>query len=179
MGIIAPIMDGITPKNLNEIIATNSFGIGIDAILGKLGRKCSRRTLQRKLDELAKAGQIERVGKARATKYRPVKAPLVELPEDSTDHFRPRFLKPLEVEFAPSVVREGPPVDEGETSLLDLQDYFREHYSLRKPTGYRREFLDSYLPNVSTSAHAVNRQKCWICRPGRMRGSCSGGSSST
>lgn len=128
-------MPEITPESLNRAIAEVANGLGIDEIVARFGEEASRRTLQRRLDEMVRAGQLERVGKARATKYRAAQPPTQPAPA------------PVSTPLSESnLLREDQPADAGDP-LRELKDYFREHHSLRKPVGYRREFLDSYVPN--------------------------------
>jgi fido (protein-threonine AMPylation protein) len=86
---------------------------------------------------MVRAGQLERVGKARATKYRvaqPAPAPTFVPP-------------PVSIHLSESnILREDTPAY-GIDPLSELKNYFREHHSLRKPVGYQRDFLDSYVPN--------------------------------
>jgi fido (protein-threonine AMPylation protein) len=133
-----PIMPEITPDALYRAISEANKGLGIDQIVTRFGEHGSRRTLQRKLDELVKAGRIERLGNARATKYHAPASP----PHVPPERVGIQYEKPRRVT---SVVREDAP--EPDSPLRELRDYFREHYSLRKPVGYRREFLDAYIPN--------------------------------
>jgi len=145
--------------NLNRAIAESSKGLGIDEIVSRFGDQGSRRTLQRKLDEMVQEGRIERVGKARATKYRTVMATAIA---------QPTRVEPPKHEPAPhmprrgwlheeNILREGPP-DTGDSSALrDLRDYFREHYSLRKPVGYQRSLLDDYTPNQTMYLPEITR----------------------
>lgn len=128
-------MPEITPEALNHAISQASLGLGIDEIVARFGEEASRRTLQRRLDEMVRGGQLERVGKARATKYRIAQPPTQPVPA------------PVSIPLSESnILREDKPA-EADDPLRDLKDYFREHFSLRKPAGYRREFLDSYVPN--------------------------------
>jgi fido (protein-threonine AMPylation protein) len=127
-------MPEITPESLNHAISVVANGLGIDEIVARFGEEASRRTLQRRLDEMVRAGQLERVGKARATKYRVVRQPekVVHTPA-----------VPLSES---NILREDIPAAASDP-LRDLKDYFRDHHSQRKPAWYNREFLDAYVPN--------------------------------
>jgi fido (protein-threonine AMPylation protein) len=131
-------MAEIMTETLYRAISEAPNGLGIDAISSQFSEQGSRRTLQRKLDEMVRSGSIERLGKARATKYHAVRgAP----PPPETAPETPSRLWQSES----MVLREDPP--EASEPLRELRDYFREHYSLRKPVGYRRSLLDDYRPN--------------------------------
>ena len=73
-------MPEITPEALNRAISEVANGLGIDDLMARFGEEASRRTLQRRLDEMVRAGQLERVGKARATKYRVAQPPTQPAP---------------------------------------------------------------------------------------------------
>lgn len=146
---------------LNRAISEARDGIGIEGLLQQFGGLVTKRTLQRRLDEMVGRGEIERVGKARATKYRVVPgqtqaathpiypsrlipSPAVETPPARRAPVTFEFQPPRE----PAVVREdGPPANSGDPTLRELRDIFRTPYSLRTPAGYRREFLENYVPN--------------------------------
>lgn len=127
------------PNNaLNRAISNTPQGIGIDDLVREFGDLVSKRTLLRRLDEMVQRGEVERVGKARATKYRRVVAKAeIPPPRSHVKEISPR---------EPFMVREDPP-SRGDTSLRELRDVFRTPYSLRKPAKYQREFLESYIPN--------------------------------
>ncbi|MFN0076589.1 MAG: Fic family protein [Prosthecobacter sp.] len=132
----------MSDTKLNRAITDAPHGIGIDALVQKLGKEASRRTLLRRLEEMVGRGEIERIGKARATKYHAIKKATANLPRREMRHEMP--------ERESMVVREDTPTHEpagSDATLRELRDVFREHYSLRKPVGYRREFLDAYVPN--------------------------------
>ena len=132
---------------LNRAIAEAANGLGIDAMVTMFGEHASRRTLLRRLDEMVQRGEIKRIGKARATKYRLASTRVISNPP--TRESESMILR----EDVPAAEKSDP-----DDSLRDLRDYFREHYSLRKPTGYRREFLDSYVPNETEHLPASLRQ---------------------
>lgn len=127
------------PNNaLNRAISNAPDGIGIDELVREFGELVSKRTLQRRLDEMVQRGELERIGKARATKYRMMRAKAEAPPPPSYLEEMPRH--------EPHILREDPPTN-GDTTLRELRDVFRTPYSLRKPARYQREFLESYIPN--------------------------------
>ncbi len=100
------------------------WGIGeIETALEKMDQSFNRRTLQRRLARLEKAGRILIAGAGRATRYRPI-----TLAEKSTEFHRGI---PLSVE------------------ALELNKQISRPLSARNPVGYQREFLDSYQPNIT------------------------------
>lgn len=125
---------------LYHAISQAGTGLGMDEIVARFHEHGSRRTLQRRIDELLGAGRIQRSGKARATRYHvrkpgmkaspPQEPACVQVPAPGAD-----------------LVREDMPGARETDPLQALRDCFREHHSLRRPAGYRREFLDSYAPN--------------------------------
>jgi hypothetical protein len=135
------------PERLLRAIRANPDGLGIDAIIGQLGADVARRTVLRRLDDLIASGEVQRTGKARATRYHVAEKAAEKIHEPT----RVTYAEEREAWY-PSVVREEPPVyaTSGEDTLRELRDYFRTPYSLRKPCGYRREFLDAYIPNDTT-----------------------------
>ena len=100
-----------------------------------LGGVVQRRTLQRRLAELAAQGRLERRGRGPGTLYRVPVAPAgVMLPASRTFrdtlHFRDElhFTLPLSEESAA------------------LQRQVRAPIQQRRPVGYQRAFLDDYVP---------------------------------
>lgn len=138
-------MPEITTETLYRAISEAPNGLGIDAIASRFSEHGSRRTLQRKLDEMLREGHIQRHGKARATKYHAPATPAPDMASAEPQHEPARMLTRRSAPRESSVLREDTPGED--TTLRDLRDYFREHYSLRKPVGYRRAFLDEYVPN--------------------------------
>jgi hypothetical protein len=124
------------PKQLREddfgailaAVASHSGGAKRSEIAGKLPQELAPRTLQFRLRNLVQAGRLVTEGEGRALKYR--------LPErPATPATRKEAAK------AGSVVpisRDG----------AAIQRYVGQPVEERKPVGYRRDFLDSYRPNV-------------------------------
>ncbi len=142
-------------ESLYRVISESPNGTGLDAITQQLREFGSRSTLLRQIGELVRSGRIERFGKARATKYRVVSTASAPVRIDPPRHEPKQELLRCGLEPSRSVVSEDSPV--GDVPLMELRDYFREHYSLRKPIGYRREFLDEYSPNQTCYLPEVTR----------------------
>jgi hypothetical protein len=103
----------------------------IEKALEGLGLPFNRRTLQRRLVRLEKAGRILIAGVGRATHYLPVVAT-----EKSTDANGGIFLS---------------------TDSQEIQDRISRPLSARQPVGYQRKFIDSYQPNATWYLPAAMR----------------------
>ncbi len=110
-------------KDILEIIQKHQDGASIDVIYSALIPPPTKRTLQRKLNDLIEKGQIVRKGRARATVYL---LPTQKSKEES-----------LEEEKNISLSKEG----------LKIQSLIGKPVQAREPVGYNRNFLDSYRPN--------------------------------
>ena len=139
----------INDRKLAQTLSLEPRGVGIEMLMQELGGDASRRTMLRRLDELIHQGWIERQGKARATKYHLTATGKTLLLNE------PR-------QFDPSVLREDPapmPVAKVEPELGDsqgvelsteskqLRDIIRQPQAFRKSCGYKRDFLDAYVPD--------------------------------
>jgi hypothetical protein len=105
-------------EKLNRAISNAPNGIGIDALLKQFGEETSRRTLLRRLDALVSLGEVERIGKARATKYRAIAKTPTARP-----HRESRYEMP---ERETMIVREDAPVAEPtdeDAALRELRVY--------------------------------------------------------
>ncbi len=134
--------------------------VSAESLAGLMNSEASRRTLQRRLDALVGTGWIERLGRARATRYQ------------LTDSGRralggpPEFKKPVPVRYDEvhpahlydfTLREDGPeyaaPGDPDSLRLsaesLALRDIIRKPQAFRQAVGYRREFLDSYEPGTT------------------------------
>ena len=124
------------PEDLNVRIETeiarHRDGIGINDLHAALSDFVSRRTLQRRLGELAEQNHIVTEGKGRGLRYRraprTIEAEIIEqvgaTDETSLDVYVP-------------VSPEG----------QGVLDYVRQPIQHRKPVGYDRSFLEGYRPN--------------------------------
>jgi hypothetical protein len=129
----------IVPKRLSEtlddqlllFLAGHSSGVGIDMIATAFQQLASKRTLQRRLSTLIKAGRVRAAGEARAVQYH------------------------LETATANPNASMPTPTADGQTDIYvpispaadELRDQVRRARAQRTPVGYRREFLDEYRPN--------------------------------
>ena len=123
----------ITPQELQTVldaVASHPAGASVDQIGTTLDQPISRRTLQRRLAMLVEQGSLLSVGKGRGVLYRmPVK------PYPTQQSRRPLVI--AEDDFYPPLSADG----------MKVRNAIRKPIQQRKPVGYRREFLDAYLPN--------------------------------
>lgn len=117
-------------------IARHPEGIGIDDLHATLASIVSRRTLQRRLGELADRKHISATGKSKARLYRALGSVDVYLSQNKT------VTSSTEI-YAPAVEVYVPITPAGR----EVRDYVRQPIQQRKPVGYDREFLEAYRPN--------------------------------
>jgi hypothetical protein len=111
-------------EQLFQQIRSAPDGLGIDQMLGLFGSEISRRSLQRRLSELVKAGQLVSEGGSRSTRYR------------------------LRTSSEKIVVEEGyVPLS---PSGAEVRQLVQRPQGERIPVGYNREFLNRYIPNESS-----------------------------
>jgi hypothetical protein len=116
-------------------IARHQQGIGADELHAALANIVSRRTLQRRLNELAEHKRIAIKGKGRGLRYY---GPPQIAETDVTEQARSKDEISAEVNL--------PTSPEGERVL----DYVRQPIQQRKPVGYDRSFLEVYRPNETS-----------------------------
>lgn len=121
---------------LVELISLHQDGIGIDAILQAISNSIPRRTLQRRLALLIKQGRIQSSGESRASRYH--SAPKIINTIVSTQERDDTTLTSAEV-YVPT-----------STEGSEIKAYVRQPRQLRKPVGYKLEFLERYHPNQTT-----------------------------
>ncbi|MEZ5617722.1 MAG: Fic family protein [Rhodocyclaceae bacterium] len=118
-------------------IARHPEGVGIDDLHAALVDIVSRRTLQRRLASLVEQRSIRADGDGRALKYhggtRDVTIALQGIASTASVG-------------QPTVEVYVPTSAQGE----EIRAYVRQPIQQRKPVGYDREFLESYLPNEKT-----------------------------
>lgn len=123
------------PEDLNARIETeiarHPDGVGIDDLHASLVDIVSRRTLQRRLGDLAGQNKIVLTGKGRGQRYR--RPSIIE--ENITEQLHVTDEVSAEVYV---------PVSPAGQEVLD---YVRQPLQRRKPVGYDRELLEGYRPN--------------------------------
>ncbi|OFZ70771.1 MAG: cell filamentation protein Fic [Betaproteobacteria bacterium RBG_16_58_11] len=125
------------PEDLNLMIATeiarHRAGIGIDDLHSALADIVSRRTLQRRLGELAEQKHISAMGQGKARMYRALGT--VDIYATHAETGEPGEETRFEI-YVP-ISSDG----------REILDYLRQPIQLRKPVGYDRSFLEAYRPN--------------------------------
>ena len=147
---------------IRETITHTADGAGIDLLMKSLGHRASRRTLLRRLENMVANGVIERRGRARATRYHATSATPVAKREDDRMILREDSPKTNPAADGAATPQSGPPIS---ADARGLRDIIRQHQSTRQPVGYRREFLEKYVPNktaylpdaMRTHLHAVGQ----------------------
>lgn len=123
------------PENLNERIeievARHLEGVGIDALHGALADVVSRRTLQRRLADLAARHKISTLGKGPGLRYRRPRVIDVDVHESAS------VAGALSAEARVQVSPEGE----------DIRRYVRQPRQARAPVSYQHSFLEQYTPN--------------------------------
>ncbi len=109
-------------------IARYRDGAGIDELHAALGNIVSRRTLQRRLVEMADRKHISAIGQGKARAYRALASADIYVAGGQA-------VAPIEVYV--------PIAPESEETL----NYIRQSVQQRKPVGYDRTFLETYRPN--------------------------------
>lgn len=115
-------------------IAHHPEGVGIDDLHTALADIVSRRTLQRRLGELAAEKKISLIGKGRGLRYRQPR--IIEATITEQAHATDEVTAEIYIPVSPA----------GQEVL----DSVRQPIQQRKPVGYNREFLESYRPNETT-----------------------------
>ena len=143
----------VTDSQITEILTElRGSGASLKELTQHLGGDISRRTLQRKLQGLIQKREISKTGKARATRYKIIthlnfqqERPPSLVREDPAPINVPKKLTP-EPASDPEP-KEGESGPDYSTVARDVINIVRAPQEMRKPVGYRREFLDSYHPN--------------------------------
>lgn len=133
------------PKRVSEVmnqrieaeLAKHPQGIGIEDLHAALGSDVSRRTLQRRLQELVNKKRAMTSGQGRALRYLAIREVVTITPATGTVSFKG---------YVPAVETYVPITPEGQ----EVRAYVRQPIQKRKPVGYNREFLESYLPNETS-----------------------------
>jgi hypothetical protein len=131
---------------LENLIASQPNGIGLEALLRLLPQGITRRTLQRRLALLVERGRIQLLGAGRGAKYALTAQAGLSFSENAPNKIAPypRFVSEPE---PPSYSRQTyvPLSPEGEV----VKRYVTQSVQQRKPVGYQLGFLEQYQPNVT------------------------------
>src|SRR5713226_679109 len=124
------------PEDLNDriaaVIARHREGVGIDDLYAALADIVSRRTLQRRLGELADQGHVSAMGEGRARVYRALASADVHQITGAGG------IESGEAVGTPTVEVYVPVSPESRDTL----NYIRQPIQKRKPVGYDRMFLE-------------------------------------
>src|SRR5260221_3733483 len=115
-------------ERILEKAAASQFGVGKSELMAMLGKTASARTVARRLAELVSAQRLLTVGRARALRYR---VP----PVTGTGNL---VSSPAQVSGGDEVYV---PIS---NDARQGRDYVRKPLTLRRPGGYRSEFLERY-----------------------------------
>ncbi len=118
------------PDPIIAVIAAHAEGIGLPTLMQALGDRFTRRTLQRRLADLATARRIVKTGKGRAVKYR-----LAPITGES------RTTQSQSAEAVGEIYVPLSPESAG------IKAYVRQPRQQRRPVSYNLEFLEQYRPN--------------------------------
>jgi Fic family protein len=124
----------ISPQELDHLfrlIAARYQGASVKELLEALGFAYSKRTLQRRLDQLVSERRLIPSGKGRASRY---------------------YAAPSREESAPFTLREEPTVSRVRADWLsveaqEIREILQRPIYDRTPVGYQGSFLDAYRPN--------------------------------
>ena len=145
-------MSKVNDEQILEVIKEfGKEGCSLLEISERLGGELTRRTLQRRLQQLAEAQNIQKLGRARATYYKFVHVYQLNRPsqdsilrEDPIPYNAPQEPKPPNASTSAKDELSGPDYSK---VARDVVNIVRAPQETRKSVGYRREFLDSYQPN--------------------------------
>jgi hypothetical protein len=140
------------PKQISEkeldaivaVVAAQSEGMPVSAILAGLTAELEKRTLQRRLALLVEQKRLIAEGRGKGRRYRAPGAVTIAgnaVAVRATAEGRGEIYVPLS--------------PEGE----EIRQAVRAPVQNRKPTGYQREFLDDYQPNVTWYLPAETRRR--------------------
>lgn len=136
-----------------ELIARHPDGLGVAALARLLPDPPARRTLQRRLAELATQGRLRTQGKARAVRYL-ARTPIVysQMPLSGAGDLQASFAREPEPRPGPGP-GPGRRGDRPEVVLSpearEVRAQVRRPIGMRTPVGYQLSFLERYHPNDS------------------------------
>src|ERR1700722_11636832 len=124
-------------ERVRTLLEEHPKGLTLADIENSLRNVVSRRSLQRRLDQWTRAQAIRAVGIRRGRRYfyrSAIPEAAVIAPPTGT----------LNVQGRPPDVRQGIPIS---NTGQEIQAFVRKPLTDRPPVGYKREFLESYVPN--------------------------------
>ena len=140
------------PASFLSTIKRFRHGIALNDLLVR-HPDTARRTAQRWLNQLQEQGLVLAQGQARARRYLAIKKPDAAAGGDATGSTQPLSTQELEQEdIFPSHI----PLS---SDSRDILAYVNQPLQARKPVGYQRAFLESYLPNQTWYLPAAMRRQ--------------------
>lgn len=134
-------------EEIVKILRSAKGSLAVDEILPALPLHCEKRTLLRRLAKLVQSGDVVREGRARATRYRVKTAPPPVDDANSSDMGQA-------INTSPSKTGPGNLWADADVSPIvmsaagaEIAVAVRRPLSSRLPVSYRRDLLDSYVPN--------------------------------
>lgn len=128
-------------KAIESVVSGHPEGVAIQGIQKELGAEMTRRTIQFRLRRLVDMGRLAMEGERRGVRYL--------LPSDAKRRADARMVSEADLETQIPL----------STQAIEVQELIRRPLLARKPVPYQREFLDSYIPNVSFYLSAKERAR--------------------
>ncbi len=140
-------------NDLTSIIRNHQNGISVGELMQLKINEYSKRTLQRRLEELLKKEEITYLGDGRGRKYFAKKY----TPNNVT---RQEYIAPLDLHEEPvEYITDGSLRSALSPESLMLKNAIQRPLSTRTPVGYNPEFLNSYIPNQTYYLPEKTRQE--------------------
>ena len=133
-------------REIEAVVGRHSNGIGVQGIAHELDAELPRRTLQYRLGRMVDIGRLVKEGQGPSTSYRLPRSLDVGIPAK-------------EASPAAHIGVEVVPDDLQRVRTKLRQRFLSRPANQRAPAGYRREFLDNYVPNVSAYLSAEERTR--------------------
>src|SRR5450432_1868711 len=134
--------DDLSERIVQKVTAAPA-GLGKGELVAAFGKISSARTIARRLSELVASGRLTTIGRARALRY-------VAAPIRATANI---------VEQPDQIIAEAEDYVPISAESRKLLEHIRKPVAQRRPVGYRREFLDRYVPNRTRYLPAALRKR--------------------
>lgn len=136
-------------EELELIVRRHPGGVSASQIAAELATKVPLRTLQYRLQKLARAGRLRKEGDRRWARYH---APSAAAPLP-TPAFKTRYRE------------AGAATPHLSEASAEIRRYLQQPHTLRRQVGYEKEFLESYRPGVG--AYLSDTERAHLHRVGR------------
>ncbi len=146
-------------NRLLDALIEASEPLGVESLMQRTRLGVSRATVLRRLEKMRKAGQVGRIGRARATKYYAMSAGREErmpgtarsdygsIPDPASGRWSPRVREPSVDDVPEDAFPAEDPAEVAEREKL--RALIRRPLTSRPRVDYRRDFLADYAPNVT------------------------------